>query len=64
MAEADAKVGVAIMPAAGSAMLSAASFTDALLSEGFEKVSYIGAFAAGDTWLDGWTEFDPQNAKY
>ena len=60
----NSKVGVAYMPAAGSAMLSAADFSDALLSSGFEKVDYIGAFAAGDSWLDGWTEFDPQNAQY
>ena len=55
---------VAIIPASGSPLLSAADFTDALLSSGFTKVNYIGAFAAGDNWLDGWTEFDPQNADY
>ena len=60
----ESKVGVNYMPATGSALLSAADFSDALLSTGFDKVSYIGAFAAGDTWLDGWTEFDPQNAAY
>lgn len=60
----DSKVGVAYMPAAGSPMLSAADFSDAALASGFENVDYIGAFAAGDNWLDGWTEFDPQNANY
>ena len=32
------------MPDAGSPVLTAASFNDALLSSGFEKVEYIGAF--------------------
>lgn len=52
------------IPTSGSPLLSAASFTDALLTSGFDKVGYIGAFAAGDTWLNGWTNFDPQNADY
>lgn len=51
-------------PVSGSPLLSAAAFTCPLLSSGFDQVSYIGAFAAGDTWLDGWTNFDPQNADY
>lgn len=51
-------------PVSGSPLLSAAAFTSPLLSSGFDQVSYIGAFAAGDTWLDGWTNFDPQNADY
>lgn len=51
-------------PAAGSPLLTGASFTDALVSEGFEKVDYIGAFSADDDWTEGWTEFDPQNAQY
>lgn len=63
LAAADSKVGVPFIPAAGSPMLSAASFDDALLS-GMKKVAYIGAFAEGDNWLNGWTEFDPQNANY
>ncbi len=52
------------MPAAGSPLLSGASFTDALLATGFDKVAYAGAFANGDTWLQGWTNFDPQNTQY
>lgn len=52
------------IPTSGSPLLSAAAFTNSLLSSGFYKVAYIGAFAAGDTWLDGWTNFDPQNADY
>lgn len=52
------------IPTSGSPLLSAAAFTSPLLSNGFDQVSYIGAFAAGDTWLDGWTNFDPQNTDY
>lgn len=51
------------IPTSGSMLLKGASFTDALLS-GFSKVDYIGAFAAGDTWATGWTNFDPQNTQY
>lgn len=50
------------MPRTGSKLLTAALFTG--LGDWFGKVSYIGAFNAGDTWMDGWTNFDPQNAKY
>jgi hypothetical protein len=52
------------MPSAGSPLLTAASFSDSLLSSWFNKVSYIGAFAAGDTWMNGWTNFDPENTIY
>lgn len=53
------------MPAASSPLLNhAADFTDALLNSGFTKVDYIGAFAYGDTWATGWTNFDPQNTTY
>lgn len=51
-------------PLSGSPLLGAASFNDAMVATGFDRVDYIGAFAAGDTWLDGWTEFDPQHAAY
>ncbi|MEG1737016.1 MAG: hypothetical protein RR137_03685 [Odoribacter sp.] len=57
------KIGVNYMPQAGSPLLSGASFSDRFL-EGMQTVSYIGAFAAGDTWLNGWTNFDPQNTDY
>ncbi len=53
-----------IIPLADSPLLNAASFTNSLLSSWFVKVDYIGAFSATDNWLDGWTEFDPQNAQY
>ena len=59
-----AKGSIAIMPSTDSPMLKAADFTDIMLSSWFTKVDYIGAFAQGDNWLDGWTEFDPQNAEY
>lgn len=50
------------MPAAGSPVLNAASFAN--LGSWFQKVSYIGAFNSGDSWLDGWTNFDPQQTDY
>ncbi len=50
-------------PLATSPLLNAASFTDSLLS-GFDKVSYVGAFGAGNDWTANWTNFDPQNTKY
>lgn len=49
-------------PKASSVVLGAASFDH--LDPWFSKVSYIGAFNAGDKWLDGWTNFDPQTTKY
>lgn len=54
---------VACIPEAASPLLKAASFTHSKLS-GFQSVDYVGAFAAGDTWLSGWTNFDPQHAEY
>ncbi len=50
-------------PLATSPLLNAASFTDALLA-GFDKVSYVGAFGAGNDWTANWTNFDPQNTQY
>ena len=60
---AETDVGTNFRPAAGSPLLSAASFSDSKLAS-MQQVSYIGAFDANDNWLDGWTEFDPQNADY
>lgn len=57
-------VGAAFMPKSGSPLLKAASFGNKKLSSGFDKVEYLGAFAAGDKWLAGWTNFDPQNTDY
>ena len=48
-------------PVAGSPLLGAASFTS---WNGFDNVSYIGAFDGTNNWMSGWTNFDPQNAKY
>ena len=48
-------------PIVGSPLLSGASF-DGLT--GFTKVSYIGALGDGNSWLSGWTNFDPENTKY
>ena len=59
-----AGVGAPFMPQTGSPLLTGASFTDTLLSGWFAQVSYIGAFAANDNWLTGWTCFDPQNMEY
>ena len=56
-------LGAAFMPMAGSPLLSAASFGDSLLG-GVSPVGYIGAFAAGDNWMNNWTNFDPNNTDY
>ena len=48
-----------------SPLRGAASFTDPLVANGFDEVTYIGAFAdENDGWMSGWTEFDPQNKAY
>ncbi|MGM9633355.1 MAG: hypothetical protein ACI3YA_02875 [Alloprevotella sp.] len=52
-----------VVPAAGSPLIGAAGW-DGITADYFSRVNYIGAFAAGDNWLNGWTEFDPQNAAY
>ncbi len=55
-------------PVSGSPVLGLASFTNASLSDSFfTKVTYSGAFASdssNDNWLQGWTNFDPQNTTY
>ncbi|MGL4520186.1 MAG: hypothetical protein ACRCUJ_11005 [Phocaeicola sp.] len=56
-------VGVNYMPNAGSPVLTAASFTNSKLS-GFDQVAYVGAFDTNDNWLNGWTNFDPNNTEY
>lgn len=55
-------VGVPFMPQAGSLLFGAQNFDG--LDSWFDQVTYIGAFNTGDNWLDGWTNFDPQNANY
>ena len=55
-------------PTAGSPLLGAADFSDALLNNSFfTRVNYVGAFASdsdADNWLKGWANFDPQNTDY
>jgi hypothetical protein len=57
-----------VFPNSSSPLVSAASWTNAKISSGFDKVNYIGAFGpsetADDNWTNGWTNFDPQNADY
>ena len=50
------------MPLPTSPLLTAAAWNN--VGNWFSQVSYIGAFGANDTWTNGWTEFDPQNADY
>jgi hypothetical protein len=49
-------------PLADSELLKGASFTG--LDDWFEKVSYVGAFGSGKNWMDGWTNFNPENTDY
>ena len=55
-------VGSPFMPSSASPLLSMASF-DGETSPWLDKVAYVGAFNDKDNWLNGWTNFDPQNAK-
>lgn len=48
-------------PIAGSPLLGAASFAGWTC---FDTITYIGAFDGSNNWMSGWTNFDPQNAKY
>ena len=52
--------GVNFMPASGSPLLSAASFSGLT---GFDQVTFVGAFGS-DNWLTGWTNFNPENTAY
>lgn len=60
----DSETEADYMPLTGSPLLTAASFDNSLLSSWFSKVSYLGALDVNDTWMKGWTEFDPENAAY
>jgi Secretion system C-terminal sorting domain len=52
-------------PKAGSAAASGAEFTDAALTDAyFEKVTFRGAVGATSTWLNNWTNFNPQQTDY
>ncbi len=57
-------IGADYMPTASSPVLNAAAWTDELLQSGFDKTPYIGAFGTSDAWLNGWTNFDPNNTDY
>lgn len=57
-------LGAPYLPQAGSPLLSAAAFTAQRLATGFDRVSFIGAFGTNDNWLEGWTNFDPENTDY
>lgn len=51
-----------LLPAAGSSLLTGASFSNSKLT-GFTVVTHQGAF--GNTnWTTGWCNFDPQNTAY
>lgn len=57
-------IGQVYCPAAGSPLLGSANF-NGLNSSFIQSVSYIGAFGGtSDNWLEGWTNFDPQNTVY
>lgn len=51
-----------------SPLKNGATWTHPKVASGFDKVDYIGAFAPTETssnsWLSGWTNFDPQNTAY
>lgn len=47
-------------PQAGSPLMTAAQFNG---ESNIDVVDYIGAFGS-DNWLEGWTNFDPNNAEY
>ena len=50
--------------ASTSPLLTGAVFTDKGADAFFDKVNYRGAFNGTDNWLQGWTNFDPQNTAY
>jgi hypothetical protein len=52
-------------PKAGSVLASGAEFTDAALTDAFfDKVTFRGAVGGTSTWLNGWTNFNPQQTDY
>ncbi len=52
------------LPAAGSPLLTGASFTNTRLTDAFfTQVAYRGAFGTTD-WTSGWCNFNPQNTDY
>lgn len=57
-----------MIPNSDSPLCSGATWANSLITEGFEKVGYIGAFSNEETvdnnWTSHWAEFDPQNKIY
>jgi hypothetical protein len=54
----------ALLPEAGSPVLTGALFTNSNLTDPFfTPVTYKGAFGTTD-WTAGWCNFDPQNTDY
>ena len=52
------------LPAAGSPLLTGASFSNTRLTDAFfTPVTHRGAFGTTD-WTSGWCNFDPQNTDY
>lgn len=51
------------MPQSDSPLLNSADFSSANLQSFFDVVTFRGAFGT-DNWMNGWTNFDPQNATY
>lgn len=47
-------------PSPNSILLSSKTIT----TDGLEQTSYIGAFDGNSNWMEGWTNFDPQNTDY
>lgn len=53
-----------LLPAAGSPLLTGASFSNTRLTDSFfTAVTYRGAFGT-ENWTSGWCNWDPQNAVY
>lgn len=54
-----------VRPVAGSPLLGKGAFTAGKSTNAFfTKVTYAGALDVNDTWMQGWTNFDPVNASY
>lgn len=63
LSELSSGLSAAVMPSAGSPLLSAASFSG-VNNSWLDTVSFIGAFGTSGDWTSGWTNFDPQDTEY
>jgi hypothetical protein len=65
---ADLKLSDNYYPASDSPLATGAGWTNTKVASWFDKINYRGAFApienVNNSWMTGWTNFDPQNAKY